>query len=130
MNHKYLITTILALTLVGCSSIPLEPEAQKIIVSPNQVPSGCKYLGQVIGNQGNFFSGSYTSNRNLEEGAMHDIKNQASKLGANYVQLITSRAGSTGSISGADGSFGGGTSQTNVTNLGNAYRCPPAKISL
>lgn len=130
MNQNHLIASILSVALAGCSSIPLEPEAQKIIVSPNQVPNGCKYLGQVVGNQGNFFSGGYTSNKNLEEGAMHDIKNKASKLGANYVQLITSRAGATGSISGSETGFGGGTSQTNVTNLGNAYRCPPAKINL
>ena len=130
MKHNYLIATILSVTLVGCSAIPLEPEAQKIVVSPNQVPTGCKYLGQVVGNQGNFFSGGYTSNKNLEEGAMHDIKNKASKLGANYVQLITTRAGSTGSISGSSSGFGGGSSQTNVTNLGNAYRCSPAKVGL
>ena len=130
MKHNYLISTILSITLAGCSAIPLDPEAQKIVVSPNQVPVGCKYLGQVVGNQGNFFSGEYTSNKNLEIGAMNDIKNKAAKLGANYVQLITNRAGSTGSISGSSSGFGGGASQTNVTNLGNAYHCAPAKIGL
>jgi len=130
MKHKNLKATILSLLLAGCSSIPLEPAAHKVIVSPNQVPNGCKYIGQVVGNQGNFFSGGFTSNKNLEEGAMHDIKNKASKLGANYVQLITNRAGSTGSISGSSNAFGGGSSETNVTNLGNAYLCNPAKIGL
>ena len=91
MKHNYINVTILSVILAGCSAIPLDPEAHKIIVSPNKVPAGCKYLGQVVGNQGNFFSGGYTSNKNLEEGAMHDIKNKASKLGANYVQLITNQ---------------------------------------
>lgn len=130
MKRNYLIAALLSVTLAGCAAIRLEPQAQKIIVSPNQVPAGCKYLGQIVGNQGNFFTGEYTSNRNLEEGAMHDVKNKASKLGANYVQLITNRAGNTGSISGSANGFGGGMSQTNVTNVGNAYRCDPAKIGL
>lgn len=116
--------------LVGCSSIPLEQHANRVIASPNPAPKGCKYVGQVVGNQGNFFTGAWTSNKNLEEGAMHDLKNKASQMGANYVQLITNRAGITGSMSGQDGFIGGSSQQTNVTNLGNAYFCPPSKIGL
>ena len=96
MKHTLVLSTVISILLVGCSAIPLEPEAQKIVVSPNKVPTGCKYLGQVIGNQGNFLSGEFISNKNMEQGAMNDIKNKAFKLGANYVQLITSRAGTTG----------------------------------
>jgi hypothetical protein len=97
------------------------PQAASIMVSPNpSVPQGCKYLGQVIGNQGNFFTGSYTSNKNLEQGAINDLKNQASQLGANYVQLITDRAGNTGGMNAGTG----GLSETNVTYTGNAYKCP------
>jgi hypothetical protein len=110
-----------ALLMAGCSSTPLMPQAASIMVSPNpSVPQGCKYLGQVIGNQGNFFTGSYTSNKNLEQGAINDLKNQASQLGANYVQLITDRAGNTGGMNAGTG----GLSETNVTYTGNAYKCP------
>lgn len=132
MKKKIFLVGVLVLS--GCASIPMEPGAERIVVSPNAAPRSCKFLGQVIGNQGNFFTGAYTSNRNLEEGAMNDLKNQAHKLGGNYVQLITNRAGITGSVSGSfdqqGGYVGGGSQQTNVTNFGNAYRCNPKLIGL
>ncbi|HHT0594512.1 DUF4156 domain-containing protein [Legionella parisiensis] len=131
---KILSLTALSILISSCASIPADPQATRIIASPNSVPKGCKYLGQVVGNQGNFFTGGFTSNRNLEEGAMNDLKNKAAKLGANYVQLVTNRAGVTGSTSGSfnhnGGFISGGSEQTNVTNLGNAYLCPPKSIGL
>ena len=120
---KILSLTALSILISSCASIPADPQTARIIASPNQVPKGCKYLGQVVGNQGN-----------LEEGAMNDLKNKAAKLGANYIQLVTNRAGVTGSMSGSfnkhGGFMSGGSEQTNVTNLGNAYFCPPKSIGL
>lgn len=124
-NFIFLFFVLLTLLMTACSSIPIDPYAKHVISSPNPPPKGCKYVGQVVGNQGNFFTGAWTSNKNLEVGAMNDLKNQASKMGANYVQLITSRAGVTGSGNG----YGGSMEQTNVTNLGNAYSCPPSALS-
>ncbi|KTC76999.1 DUF4156 domain-containing protein [Legionella brunensis] len=121
---------LVSMLMSGCASIKLDPQANRIIASPNPAPKGCRYVGQVVGNQGNFFTGDWTSNKNLEEGAMNDLKNKASRLGANYIQLITNRAGNTGSISGFDGNVSGHMSQTNVTNLGNAYLCPEKAIGL
>lgn len=106
--------------LCSCASIEVDPMATHVLITPIAPAKNCKYLGQVVGNQGNFFTGSWTSNKNLEVGAMNDLKNQAAKLGANYVHLITNRAGNTGSLD----QFGGSLEQTNVTNLGNAYSCP------
>ena len=122
--------TVASITLAGCAAIPLEPQANRIIASPNPAPQKCKYLGQVVGNQGNFFTGGYTSNQHLEEGAMNNMKNKAIKLGANYIQLITTRAGNTGSMSGFNGQNSGSLAQTNITNVGNAYICPPSTIGL
>lgn len=131
---KLLCISALTLMVSGCASIPMDPQAARIIAAPDPAPKGCKYLGQVVGNQGNFFTGGYTSNRNLEEGAMNDLKNKASKLGANYIQLITNRAGVTGSMGGSfdrqGGFMSGSSAQTNVTNLGNAYHCDPKTIGL
>lgn len=131
---KLVAVSALAILVSGCASIQLEPQASRIIASPNAAPKGCKYLGQVVGNQGNFFTGGWTSNRNLEEGAMNDLKNRAGKLGANYIQLVTNRAGVTGSMGGSfdqhGGFMSGSSEQTNVTNLGNAYVCPPKSIGL
>lgn len=121
---------LLLAALGGCSSIPMEPGAAKVIATPNAPPKSCKFLGQVVGNQGNFFTGDFTSNRNLEEGAMNDMKNKAVKLGANYVQLVNSRAGITGSMSGDRDFISGHSAQTNITNLGNAYHCHPKLIGL
>ncbi|HAT2046540.1 TPA: DUF4156 domain-containing protein [Legionella pneumophila] len=131
---KLLSASVITLMITGCAAIPADPQAERVIVSPNPAPKGCKYVGQVVGNQGNFFTGGFTSNRNLEEGAMNDLKNKASKKGANYIQLVTNRAGVTGSMSGSfdrrGGFMSGGSEQTNVTNLGNAYICPPKAIGL
>ncbi|HDV5697976.1 TPA: DUF4156 domain-containing protein [Legionella pneumophila] len=131
---KLLSASVITLMITGCAAIPVDPQAERVIASPNPAPKGCKYVGQVVGNQGNFFTGGFTSNRNLEEGAMNDLKNKASKKGANYIQLVTNRAGVTGSMSGSfdrhGGFMSGGSEQTNVTNLGNAYICPPKAIGL
>ena len=127
---KYLFITLSAFALSGCASIDLEPSASRVVVSPNQAPKGCKYLGQVTGNQGNFFTGGFTSNKNLETGSMNDLRNQAAKLNGNYVQLLVNRAGVTGSYSSNNGTGGGNSEQTNITNLGNVYQCKPPSIGL
>jgi hypothetical protein len=128
---KHFNYAFLLVLLSGCQAIPILPEANQVIASPNPVPQGCRYKGQVFGHQGNAFSGGFTSNRNLEVGAMNDLKNEALKLHANYVQIITSRAGITGSYSTDGDGYGAGRSQqTNITNVGNAYSCPPRLIGL
>ena len=108
--------------LTGCAAVDLESGAQQVRIVTNE-PQGCDYLGEVTGSQGDSFTGSFTSNANLETGARNDMKNQASKLGANTVHLLTNRAGQTGTM--ADGS--GSMEQTNVTYTGVAYKCPSSK---
>ena len=118
-----MIRTIFAMIwtaiLMGCAATNLESNAQSVRVVTNE-PQGCEYLGEVTGSQGDFFSGAFTSNANLETGARNDMKNQALKLGANTVQLLTNRAGQTGSMGQGSGSM----EQTNVTYTGAAYKCP------
>jgi Domain of unknown function (DUF4156) len=108
--------------LVGCSAVNLESGAQQVRIVTNE-PQGCDYLGEVTGSQGDFFTGAFTSNANLETGARNDMKNQASKLGANTVQMLTNRAGQTGSMGQGSGSM----EQTNVTYTGAAYKCPSGR---
>jgi hypothetical protein len=107
--------------LTGCAAIKLEPGAQQVRIVTNEPPA-CEYLGEVTGNQGNFFTGGFTSNANLETGARNDMKNQAYKIGANTVQLLTNRTGQTGSF----GQGSGSVQQTNVTYTGIAYKCASA----
>ncbi|MCF6193826.1 MAG: DUF4156 domain-containing protein, partial [Kangiellaceae bacterium] len=108
------------LSLTACQSIKLTPGAEQIRIALTKPSEQCEYLGDITGNQGDFFTGEFTSNENLETGARHDLKNKALKLGGNTVVLLTQRAGQTASF---DPEFGGGSSQTNVTLSGNVYRC-------
>jgi len=125
MFKKVCASMALGVTLVlaGCQATTLNPGAEKILLSPNPPPKGCKYVGEVTGNQGNFVSGGFTSNKNLEQGSMNSLKNQALALGANYVQMLSNRAGVSGSGL-TLGSGNGGQQQTNVVYTGNAYKCP------
>jgi hypothetical protein len=106
------------LGLAACKAIPLQPGAELVRLT-NEEPKGCRFLGDVTGNQGNAFTGDFTSNRTLETGARNDIKNQAKAMGGNVVYLLTNRAGSTGGF----GDNGGSLNQTNVTLTGNVYSC-------
>ena len=116
MFKKICLLAGIVLSVAGCSATTLEPAAQRVLLSPNPPPKGCRYVGGITGNQGNFFTGGFTSNRNMEEGAMNDLKNKAARLGGNYVQMIANRAGVTADQSGSQ--------QTNVVYTGNAYNCP------
>src|SRR5689334_20577979 len=103
--------------VAGCAAVDLESGGQQVRIVTNE-PQGCEYLGEVTGSQGDFFTGAFTSNANLETGARNDMKNKASKLGANTVQLLTNRAGQTGSMGQGSGSM----EQTNVTYKCDLYR--------
>lgn len=114
---RKITTVFLAAVLAGCSAIPLTPGAERVRITHSEPGKECKFLGDVTGNQGNAFSGAWTSNEDLETGARNDMKNKAVSMGGNMVVLLTQRAGTTGSR-------GGSSEQTNVTLTGNVYRCP------
>lgn len=118
---KFMIISSMSLTvlLAGCAAMELKPGAEKVRFMQTE-PKGCKYVGEATGNQGNFFTGAYTSNENLETGARNALKNKAVELGGNVVVLLTNRAGQTGS----GGQYGGYSQQTNVTLAGTVYNCP------
>ena len=118
----HLVQALLLLAIAGCAAKPLNPQAQKVHLVTSE-PKDCEYLGEVTGNQGDFFTGGWTSNANLETGARNDLKNQAAQMGGNTVQLLTTRAGQTGSFGVGNGSGGGSSEQTNVTYVGTVYRC-------
>lgn len=113
-------------SMMGCSATQLRPGAESIVVSRHPAPRGCKFRGTVQGEQGGAFDGPFTSNKNLAQGAVKDMKNNARDVGANYVVIEDTHAGET--ISGGDDSISG--HQTDVTHIGNAYACPPSGIGL
>lgn len=110
----------------GCAATQLKQGAARVIVTRTAAPKGCKFLGSVIGEQGGTLTGGWTSNKNLAQGALNDMKNKAFDLGGNYVVLENTNAGNT--MSGNLYGMSGG--QTDVTHSGNAYRCDPKAIGL
>lgn len=118
---KIVVYAPLALGLAACAAAQVRPGAERVRFA-QQEPQGCEYLGEATGNQGNFFTGAWTSNSNLETGARNELKNKAAEMGGNVVVLLTNRAGSTGSV----GYYGGHQSQTNVVMTGTVFRCAPA----
>ena len=116
---RCLTPLFVAMALLGCSAIPLNPGAEKVRLTYNE-PKGCKFLGDVTGSQGNEFTGELTSNATMETGARNDLKNKAFALGGNVVYVLTHRAGQTGDYT----MYGGSSYQSNVTITGNVYSCP------
>lgn len=125
-----LLCFTLAMGLSACQAVPLASGAEKIIVSRQPAPKSCHFLGAIVGQQGGMISGQLTSNRNLAQGALNDMRNKALHLGANYVSLETQTAGTTSRGSFYDGTGSVSGTQTDVTKTGNAYSCAPEAIGL
>jgi hypothetical protein len=115
MNKVKLLSFLVAMiSIYGCSAIKSLPEAQGIeIVNITPDEEKCKYIGEVVGSQGNWFTGDYTSNENLVVGARNELRNEAYKLGANIVYMSDMKN------TNAWGSLG----TTNTTAIGKAYLC-------
>ncbi|WP_437726777.1 DUF4156 domain-containing protein [Sorangium sp. So ce296] len=124
--RAFALVLLSCLTLPACAAVELNPGAEKVIVTKQPAPEGCRFLGTLVGEQGGSISGKFTSNANLQKGAVNDMKNQAHDLGGNYVVLENTNAGTT--ISGDRDSMSG--EQTDVTHMGNAYSCPPQLVGL
>lgn len=115
--------------LVGCQATEMKPGAEKVRIMQSE-PKGCKYMGEATGNQGNFFTGAYTSNANLETGARNELKNKALEMGGNVIVILTNRAGQTGS--GGTDAYGGyhsSSQQTNVVLTGTVFNCPDSVLN-
>ena len=105
---------LLTVALVsGCAAISLVPDAERVEIA-QETPKNCKKLGDVVGTQGSWFTGDYTSNKNLMIGARNDLRNQAHKMGGNVIVIENTNNSTSG--------FNVGTNNTTV--VGAAYRCP------
>ncbi len=97
----------LALSLGGCSSIPLEESAREVrILYSMTPPPDCRLIGDIVGSAGHWYSYLFITNANLSLGALNDIKNKARKLGGNTVRVVSNRE-----------------FVTSVTLIGQAYDC-------
>ena len=109
---KHVVVGLCSSLLVACSANTLKPEAYRIELVDTK-PEGCTYLGEVYGSQGNWFTGDFTSNKNLMEGARNELRNEAARFGGDVVQVQD--------VSHTRGADSLGTTATTI--VGKVYRC-------
>lgn len=111
---KTVVVVISLAFLSGCAANAVRPEASSVEIV-NEVPNKdrCKFLGEIYGSQGNWFTGDLTSNKNLVIGARNELRNEAHALGGNIVYIQDMKN------TNAWGSMG----TTNTTAVGKAYSC-------
>ena len=114
MFRKFIPAFAVLAALTGCSAHQISDIGSNILIV-DELPSGaqCTQLGEVVGSQGNWFTGDFTSNENLMIGARNELKNKAAALGGNYVLLQTAQ----------DHAGYGSLGTTAYTVLGHAYKC-------
>lgn len=78
---KYILISSLALFLFSCSSHPVLPQKSDIKISRDEAEKNCKSLGAI--------EGRTTNVKGTAEDALEDLKSEAIKKGANYVQIET-----------------------------------------
>jgi starvation-inducible outer membrane lipoprotein len=116
MNKNLAFVVALAtanLLLAGCSAIEATPAGAAVELVNDRPQGKCKALGETVGSQGNWFTGDYTSNKNLMIGARNDLRNQAAAMGGNIVHVQN--------LSNTNSHVGLGT--TNTTVVGMVYNC-------
>lgn len=124
LYYRSLGLVALAGLLASCASLdPLQPGAEKVIVTTKSAVKSCRYVGDVFSQDKNGFDNAYTSHENLQNMELNRIRNKAVTLGANYVvlpehQTTYKRLGR------------GSVSLINIHRLaGKAYVCPSSVLS-
>ncbi len=77
------------LLLSGCSAKNvLNSEAKKVRIY-NKIPSNlnCEYIDEIFGSEADMLTFLFISNRDMTAGARADLRNQASELGGNSVEI-------------------------------------------
>lgn len=109
-------TALAALGLSGCAAKPLQPGAEHIYLSSTAPAAQCRYLGEVRGAQGNFWTAEFTSDEALLMGARNELRNRAATLGANYVTIETEHYSENTTLDSLGGVYA-------AVIVGNAWRC-------
>ncbi len=104
----------LCLIIASCSTIQSNPDNKPVrliqnneltIVGNGKTPD-CRYLGEIVGSEGHWYSYLFLTNKSLTRAALNDLYNGANAIGANTVYVSN------------DLSF-----ITSVTFYGHAYHC-------
>jgi hypothetical protein len=86
-SHSFTWAALAAtIVLTGCAATQTTQQGAAVEVV-TQKPSGCRFIGEAVGSQGNVFSGEFTTDQNLLVGARNDLRNKASAMGGNVVQV-------------------------------------------
>jgi hypothetical protein len=89
-------TIILLIFIASCSNLAEKnPDNKPVrliqkyefnILTAGKTPD-CRYLGEVIGSEGHWYTYLFISNRKLIQGALNDLHNMANAIGANVVYI-------------------------------------------
>ena len=117
MNHivKIYLTILLSFIIISCSSMAQKNPDNKPVrliqktelntVFKGETPD-CRYIGEIVGSEGHWYTYLFISNKNLIKGALNDLHNSANAMGANVVYISDNVAFT-----------------TSVTFYGQAYAC-------
>lgn len=113
VNKLSTLATLLAcLGLTACiSTANQNSESVTILWEEQSEISQCQLKGTIIGSQGHWYDYLFISNKDLTQGAINQLRNDALELDANMVYLFKPKAFA-----------------TSVTIMANAYDCP-AEVS-
>ncbi|MDO6679581.1 DUF4156 domain-containing protein [Pseudomonadota bacterium] len=104
-----LLMILMPIGLTACINVPHYQSEHVQILWQGQQLDDCQLKGPIIGSQGHWYDYLFISNKDLTQGAINQLRNEALTLGANTVYLLKPQ------------SF-----TTSVTILGNAYNCSSA----
>ena len=114
MRFRFLAMAACTIALLtGCMANSVTPQGQKSSLFKVCLPNiNALTKEKSLATQGNWLTGSWTSNSNLALGARNDLRNEAAELGANVV-VITETINATDEDN----------SLENITHVGRAYLC-------
>jgi len=117
---KTYLAFFMSFIVSSCTSIvPKNPDNKPVrLIQKNELniilydkTPDCRYLGEIIGSEGHWYTYLFISNKNLLQGALNDLYNQANTKGANVVFISDNVSFS-----------------TSVTFYGQAYSCDYADL--
>ena len=111
MKVSLTLTVVSIVLFCGCAAKPLLPGAEKVFVSNDAPSADCEFVGEVIGGQGNWWTDDITTTKNVVEGSRNELRNEAFKLGGNYVHVQQANQ--------STNNYGG----SKASVAGNAYEC-------
>lgn len=84
--------SLAAVLLTGCSSTSnkLSTAGQRVTFTDQQPAKECQMLGNVTGEQNNWFSGAGGGESSSLRGAANDLRNRAAEMGGNVIYGATS----------------------------------------